>query len=117
MLFLIALSSEVAAAKLVAKVHVSLCGKKVNVEQAGPQLHHVSVFRLSRYVQDEALVQVLSAYVKPTNIDYVILRGRPDIKTSTRIVCMTTNKPVSNLIVIYGNRVMVQCRGIRRASL
>lgn len=83
------------------------CAKIVSVEQVGGQVHNMSAFRLPRYFQDEALVQALSVYGKPTNIDSVILRGRPDIKTSTRIVLMTMNKPLPNFIVVYGNRVMV----------
>lgn len=105
---MIAVSCQAAAAKLVAKSCISLRGKEVSVEQVGPQVHHVSVFRLPQCVKNDALVHVLGAYRKPTTIDYVTLLGRRDIKDGTRIVRMTMNKPVFNFIVIQGKRVMVE---------
>lgn len=107
---------QASAAKLVAKGLASLLSKEVNVEQLGPQLHHVSVFLLVPYFHGEAPFQEIRAYGKPADIDYVPRRGRPNTKTGTRIVRLTMIKSVPNFIVIQSNRVMMEHHGIQRAG-
>ncbi|KAG0410422.1 hypothetical protein HPB47_012464 [Ixodes persulcatus] len=109
-----AVSTMAAAQRLVAQGFLSLGNVEVPLKPVGAQVVFVSVYRLTPYVSEEALVQFLTQYGKVTLINHATFRDRPHVRTGTRVVKRGMLKTVSNFIHIQGHRVMVDYRGLRR---
>lgn len=112
--FLVATATMAGASKLVAAETLQLGNVDVPLEQVGPQVTHVSVYRIPPFVADDALVSALSPYGKVGAISYATFKDRPDLRRGTRIVRMEMRRPVPNFIVVDGYRVMAEYRGMRR---
>ncbi|KAG0443536.1 hypothetical protein HPB47_014805 [Ixodes persulcatus] len=114
MKFLAAVGSTAAADKMVAQGHLLLRNVVVPLEQVGPRIIHVTVFRLPPYVPDDALQAVFSSYGKVLAISHLTYKDRPKLFTGTRVLRMEMKTPVPNFVNVGGHRVMCEYRGMKK---
>ncbi|CAN7977386.1 unnamed protein product, partial [Ixodes persulcatus] len=112
--FLAAVGSTAAADRMVEQGHLLLRNAVVPLEQVGPRIIHVRVFRLPPYVPDDALQAVFSSYGKVLAISYLTYKDRPKLFTGTRVLRMEMKTPVPNFVNVGGHRVMCEYRGMKK---
>ncbi|KAM7313374.1 uncharacterized protein ISCGN_003240 [Ixodes scapularis] len=114
MKILAAVGSMAAAEKIVAQGHLLLRNVVVLLEQVGPRIIHVTVFRLPPYVPDDALQAVFSSYGKVLAISHLTYKDRPKLFTGSRVLRMEMKTPVPNFVNVGGHRVMCEHRGMKK---
>ncbi|KAG0444625.1 hypothetical protein HPB47_013575 [Ixodes persulcatus] len=114
MKFLAAVGSTAAADKMVAQGHLLLRSIVVPLEQVGPRIIKVAVFRLPPCVPDDALQAVFSSYGKELAISHLTYKDRPKLFTGTRVLRMEMKTPVPNFVNVGGHRVMCEYRGMKK---
>lgn len=94
-----AAASLTSATKLVAQ-GLQLNNHTVALEQVGPLVTHVSVYRVPPYISDESLLSVLRQYGTISHVEHVGYRDWPHIGTG--VVRLAIAKPRPNFIHVQG---------------
>ncbi|KAH7961343.1 hypothetical protein HPB52_008119 [Rhipicephalus sanguineus] len=112
--FSAAASSENAAMKLKSRGAILLNGESVPLVSIGPEIVHVSVFRVPLWVGDAALASALSAYGNVQQVHEPAFKGRPGVGTGIRVARVEMKKPIPNFLSVQGHTVMCDYRGVKK---
>lgn len=103
-----------AATKLKSRGTILLNGESVPLVSVGPEIVHVSVFRVPLWVGDAALAAALSAYGNVQSVHEPVFKGRPGIGTGVRVARVEMKKPIPNFLSVQGYNVMCDYRGVQK---
>ncbi|KAH6938300.1 hypothetical protein HPB50_008391 [Hyalomma asiaticum] len=106
-----------AATKLKSRGTILLNGESVPLVSVGPEIVHVSVFRVPLWVGDAALAASLSAYGNVQSVHEPVFKGRPGVGTGVRVARVEMKKPIPNFLSVQGFNVMCDYRGVQKAIL
>lgn len=103
-----------AATKLKSRGTILLNGESVPLVSVGPEIVHVSVFRVPLWVGDAALAAALSAYGNVQSVHEPVFKGRPGVGTGVRVARVEMKKPIPNFLSVQGFNVMCDYRGVQK---
>ncbi|KAH6938418.1 hypothetical protein HPB50_009160 [Hyalomma asiaticum] len=106
-----------AATKLKSRGTILLNGESVPVVSVGPEIVHLSVFRVPLWVGDAALAAALSAYGNVQSVHEPVFKGRPGVGTGVRVARVEMKKRIPNFLSVHGFNVMCDYRGVQKAIL
>ncbi|KAH6924221.1 hypothetical protein HPB50_013866 [Hyalomma asiaticum] len=89
-----------AATKLKSRGTILLNGESVPLVSVGPEIVHVSVFRVPLWVGDAALAAALSAYGNVQSVHEPVFKGRPGVGTGVRVARVEMKKPIPNFLSV-----------------
>ncbi|EEC04489.1 hypothetical protein IscW_ISCW017448 [Ixodes scapularis] len=85
------------------------------LEQVGPRVNHVPLFRLPSYVPDDDLQVVLRVYKKILRITHPTYKDRLRLCIGTRVLLMEMLKEVPTIVYVAGHPVIYEYKDMRRA--
>lgn len=103
-----------AATKLKSRGAILLNGVSVPLVSVGPEIVHVTVFRVPLWVGDAALATALSAYGNVQHVHEPVFKGRPGVGTGVRVARVEMKKPIPNFLTVQGYNVMCDYRGVQK---
>ncbi|KAH6941745.1 hypothetical protein HPB50_023077 [Hyalomma asiaticum] len=103
-----------AATKLKSRGNILLNGESVPLVSVGPEIVHVSVFRVPLWVGDAALAAALSAYGNVQSVHEPVFKGRPGVGTGVRVARVEMKKPIPNFLSVQGFNVMCDYWGVQK---
>ncbi|KAL1478356.1 hypothetical protein MTO96_035072 [Rhipicephalus appendiculatus] len=105
--------NDSAASKLKSRAAILLNGVSVPLISVGPEIVHVSVFRVPLWAGDAALAAALSAYDN-VQVHEPVFKGRPGVGTGIRVARVEMKKPIPNFLSVQGFTVMCDYRGVQK---
>ncbi|XP_075728503.1 uncharacterized protein LOC142769276 [Rhipicephalus microplus] len=103
-----------AATKLKSRGAILLNGESVPLVSVGPEIVHVTIFRVPLWVGDAALATVLSAYGNVQHIHEPVFKGHPGVGTGVRVVRVEMKSQIPNFLTVQGYNVMCDYRGVKK---
>lgn len=114
--FQVVVKSASASRRVVQQGFMKVGSEQVPIEPIGPVFTVVVCRYLPAYVSSEHLIRALQPYGKVLDVEHVMYKDRPTIKTGDRAVKidMKEDNPVPNFLRVNGHRVTFSYKGMKR---
>lgn len=89
----------------------------VMLEQVGPPVIHLPLFRVPSYIPDDDLQVVLRVYSTILRITHPTYKDRHCLFTGTRVLLMEMAKEMPTFVYVAGNPVFYEYKGMKRVCL
>lgn len=114
--FQVVVKSASASRRVVQQGFMKIGNQQVQIEPIGPVFTMVVCRYLPAYVSSDHLIRALQPYGKVLEVEHVMYKDRPTIKTGDRAIHMEMKEdnPVPNFLRVHGHRVTFSYKGMKR---